>query len=84
MVYTLLFGPVVCTLCPCFPRKMVSTIVVFCSVTSRGRATDRERRGATVVYLYLRPEPAMYRESPGLPGRNPKKSQKGSFGGICR
>ena len=41
MVYTLLFGPMVYTLFPCFPRKMVY-IIVFCSVT-------RARRGATVV-----------------------------------
>ena len=34
MVSTLLSGPMVYTLFPCFPRKMVYTIACFCSVTS--------------------------------------------------
>ena len=48
MVYTLLSGPMVYTLFPCFPRKMVYRIhhsfFLLCDL-----ATDRERRGAAVV-----------------------------------
>ena len=42
MVYTLLSGPMVYTLFPCFPRKMVYTIAFFCSVTSG--SGDRPRK----------------------------------------
>ena len=52
MVYSILSGPMVYTLFPCFPRKMVYTIACF-ALWPRGRATDRERRGATVV-VYTR------------------------------
>ena len=59
MVYTLLSGPMVYTLFPCFPRKMVYTIAFF-ALRPRGRATDREKRGPTVVVYTL--------FSPGLSG----------------
>ena len=52
MVYTLLSGPTVYTFFPCFPRKMVYTIA-FLALWPRGRATDREKRGATVVVYTL-------------------------------
>ena len=42
MVYALLSGPMVYTLFPCFPRKMVYTISFFCSVTSG--SGDRPRK----------------------------------------
>ena len=40
VVYTLLSGPMVYTLFPCFPRTMVYTIA-FLALWPRGRATDR-------------------------------------------
>ena len=45
MVYSLLSGPMVYTLFPCFPRKMVYTMVhsFFCSVTSG--SGNRPRKG---------------------------------------
>ena len=49
MVYTLLSGPMLYTLFPCFPKEMVYTI-------PRGWATVRERRGATVVVYTMRHE----------------------------
>ena len=52
MVYTLFSGPMVYTLFPCFPRKRVYTIAFF-ALWPRGRATDRKRRGATVVVYTL-------------------------------
>ena len=52
IVYTLFSGPMVYTLFPCFPRKMVYTIAFF-ALWARGRATDREKRGATVVVYTL-------------------------------
>ena len=62
MVYTLLSGPMVYTLFPYFPRKMVYTIAFF-ALWPRGRATDRGKRGATVFSF-----------SPGLGGfRAPQK-----------
>ena len=42
MVYTLLSRPMVYTLFPCFPRKMVYTIAFCCSVTSG--SGDRPRK----------------------------------------
>ena len=39
---TLLSGPMVYTLCPCFPRKMVYTIIYFCSAASG--SGDRPRK----------------------------------------
>ena len=42
MVYTLLSGPMVYTLFPCFPRKMAYTVVFFCSVASG--SGDRPRK----------------------------------------
>ena len=48
MVYTLLSGPMVYTLFPCFPRKIVYTIAFF-ALWPRGQATDREKRCPTVV-----------------------------------
>ena len=42
MVYSLLSGPMVHTLFPCFPRKMAYTIAFFCSVTSG--SGDRPRK----------------------------------------
>ena len=52
MVYTLLSRPMVYTLFPCFPRKMVYTIAFF-ALWPRGRATDREKRSPTVVVYTL-------------------------------
>ena len=52
MVYTLLSGPMVYTLFPCFPRKMVYTTAFF-ALWPRGRVTAREKRGATVVVYTL-------------------------------
>ena len=54
MVYTLLSGPMVYTLFPCFPRKMVYTIACF-ALWPRGRATDGEKRGPAVVVYTLFP-----------------------------
>ena len=56
MVYTLLSGPMVYTLFPCFPRKRVYTIAFF-ALRPWGRVTDREKRGSTVVvYTLFSPE----------------------------
>ena len=52
MVYTLLSGPMAYTHFPCFPEEMVFTIA-FSAPSPRGRATDRGRRGATVVVYTL-------------------------------
>ena len=53
LVYTLFSGPMVYTLFPCFPKAMVHTIIFF-ALRPRRRATDRERRGATmVVYIFV-------------------------------
>ena len=51
-MYTLLSGPMVYTLFPCFPRKRVYTIAFF-ALRPWGRATDREKRGSTVVVYTL-------------------------------
>ena len=59
MVYTLLSGPMVYTLFPCFPRKMVYTIAFF-ALWARGWATDREKRGATVV-VYIGDAPEQFK-----------------------
>ena len=53
-MYTLLSGPMVYTLFPCFPRKRVYTIAFF-ALRPWGRATDREQRGSTVVAYTLFP-----------------------------
>ena len=55
MVYTLPSGPMVYTLFPCFPKKMVYTLVFFCSVTSGSGDRPRKRgvpppRDPVVVY----------------------------------
>ena len=55
MVYTLLSGPMVYTLFPCFPRKKRENTIAFFALRPRGRATDREKRGPTVVVFSLFP-----------------------------
>ena len=42
MVFALLSGPMVYTLFPCYPKDMVYTIALFCSVTSG--SGDRPRK----------------------------------------
>ena len=54
MVYTLLSGPMVYTLFPCFPKKMVYTIAFFCSVTSGSGNRPRKEgcHGGGGVYSF--------------------------------
>ena len=78
-MYTLLSGLVVYTLFPCFPRKTVYTIAFF-ALRPQGRATDREKRGATVVVCTLsfpaiRFAPPPYHD-PNLPCKENAASQR--------
>ena len=61
MVCTLLSGPMVYALSPCFPRKMVYTIAFFCSVTLG--LGDRPRKegchGGGVYSFFPGPRQAM-------------------------
>ena len=77
-MYTLPSGLVVCTLFPCLPRKMVYTIPFF-ALWPRGRATDREKRGATVVVytLFLRESSSPPCDRQKAPGGTSRK-----FGGV--
>ena len=78
MVYTLLSGPMVYTLFSCFPRKMVYTIAFF-ALWPRGRATDQEKRGPTVVCLLFFPWTAKKKKRPRPP---PKENLLGNFSGL--
>ena len=57
--YTPLSGPMVYTIFPCYHKEMVFNIA-FIALGPRGWATDRERRGATVVMC------ALFSLTPGL------------------
>ena len=53
MVYTLLSGPMVYTPFPSFSQEKLVYTIAFFALWPRGRATDRERRGGTVVVYTL-------------------------------